>query len=583
MSTERSRSSQKPKENSFFGGVAVLSIGIMVVKLIGMFYKIPLGNTIGNQGYADFNNAYSIYAVLLTISTAGLPVAVSKMISEATTLNNEAEVQRIFQVSLKFFLTLGVISFIIMYFFADVLAEMLNDTLAAPSIKALAPAVIFVSGVSALRGYFQGRGVMSPTAVSQILEALCKLIVGLALAKAVMSLEFTTDHLARFLPDLDTTGMNSEELQTILDNTQTSQAAAGAILGVTLGTAVALAFLMFHYFTGNYRRRFRKEDRASSELDIMKALLAIAIPITITSSMSSFLSLIDGALVQGQLQNALNMTENESRSIYGTYALAVNVYNLPISLVTAVTVSVIPAVSGALAKKERKRASTIAISALRVTGLLAIPMGVGLYVLGTPIMALLYPTADLEVAGKLLSTLGLVSSFVCLSLVCTSILQVYGFFHLPIAITVAGSLIKVLANYILVGMPSVGIYGAPIGYFLCFVFCYSVTFWILQRVVPGLVKERFMFVKPIMAAAAMGATAWATYGILEGLFMSNDRFVDETTGLISRTGGAISTLVAIALAAVVYFVMIFVLGAVSREDVLMMPKGEKLAKILPVK
>lgn len=577
------RRNRKPKENSFFGGVAVLSFGIMVVKLIGMFYKIPLGEKIGNQGYADFNNAYSIYAVLLTISTAGLPVAVSKMISEASTQGNEAEVQKIFQVSLKFFLTLGSISFIIMYFFSETLAEMVNDSLAAPSIRALAPAVIFVSGVSAFRGYFQGRGVMTPTAVSQIMEALCKLIIGLSLATAIMNLTFTQEHLERFRPELDFTTFTQEEIDVAVESTQASQAAAGAIVGVTAGTAMALAFLLFHYFTGNYRRRSRKSDETSSEKDIMKTLLSIAIPITITSSMASFLSLIDGALVQGQLQNALALTENESRTIYGNYSLAVNIYNLPISLVTAVTVSVIPIASGALAKREKKRVATIAISALRMTGLLAIPMGVGLYVLGTPIIALLYPSADLEMSGKLLSTLGIVSSFVCLSLVSTSILQVYGFFHLPILITATGSIIKVIANFVLVGQENIGIYGAPLGYLFCFTFCFSLSFWILQRIVPGLAANKFMFVKPMIAAVGMGATAWATYGILEHLLLRVDKFVDETTNLLTRSAGGIATLISIALAALIYFILIFALGAVSREDVLMMPKGEKLAKILPVK
>ena len=176
------RAAQPSKQSTFFGGAAVLAVGIMVVKLIGMFYKIPLINIIGDQGSADFNNAYNIYAVLLTISTAGLPVAVSKLVSEANATGRYNQVRRTFRLSLALFLVLGVLSFLIMFFGSTQLAGLMNDDMAAPGIRALAPAVICVGCLSAFRGYNQGHGNMTPTAVSQIIEALCKLVVGLGLA-----------------------------------------------------------------------------------------------------------------------------------------------------------------------------------------------------------------------------------------------------------------------------------------------------------------------------------------------------------------------------------------------------------------
>ena len=176
------RVAQSPKQNTFFGGAAVLAAGILVGKLIGLFYKIPLLNIIGEQGTADFGNAYNIYAVLLTISTAGLPVAVSKLVSEANALGRQNQVRRTFRLAMALFLTLGVLSFLVMFFCADQLAGLMHDSMAAPGIKALAPAVICVGCLSAFRGYAQGHGRMTPTAVSQIIEALCKLTVGLGLA-----------------------------------------------------------------------------------------------------------------------------------------------------------------------------------------------------------------------------------------------------------------------------------------------------------------------------------------------------------------------------------------------------------------
>ena len=169
------------KQNTFFGGAAILAVGILVVKLIGMFYKIPLVNIIGAQGNTDFTNAYNIYAVLLTISTAGLPVAVSKLVSEANALGRRNQVKRTFRLSLLLFLGLGLVSFLVMFFKADMLAGMMHDSKAAPGIQALAPAVVCVGCLAALRGYTQGHLNMTPTSISQIIEALCKLTIGLAL------------------------------------------------------------------------------------------------------------------------------------------------------------------------------------------------------------------------------------------------------------------------------------------------------------------------------------------------------------------------------------------------------------------
>ena len=205
------RSGEGTKQNTFFGGAAILAVGIMVVKLIGMFYRIPLVNIIGEQGTADFNNAYNIYAVLLTVSTAGLPVAVSKLVSEANALGRKNQVQKIFKLALSLFLTLGVLSFLLMFFKADMLAGMMHDEKAAAGIRALAPAVICVGCLSAFRGYTQGHTNMTPTAVSQIIEAMCKLVVGLGLAYWLIR------------------GGSTQDV-----------AAAGAITGVTVGTVVAI-------------------------------------------------------------------------------------------------------------------------------------------------------------------------------------------------------------------------------------------------------------------------------------------------------------------------------------------------------
>lgn len=600
------------QQNTFFGGAAILAVGIMVVKVIGMVYKIPLLNIIGQQGTADFGNAYNIYAVLLTISTAGLPVAVSKLVSEAKATGRGNQVRRTFRLALALFLTLGALSFLLMFFRADLLAGLMHDEKAAPGVRALAPAVICVGCLSAFRGYSQGHGNMTPTAMSQIIEALCKLVVGLGLAWWLVR------------------GGATEDV-----------AAAGAITGVTVGTVVALVYMLLTYLSGNMGPRLRAKDAPDPAGTILKNILRIAIPITLSASMVGIVTVIDSSLVQGQLQKVLlenpdswalyekyvdfaplsaavagwkqaldsglaptfailtsqaergvpaalevhELLEKVSRTLYGNYNSALNIYNLPTSLMAAITASVIPAVSGALARRDRRGAARMSGSALRVSALLAFPMGVGLCVLGTPIIRLIFPAMTAEIAGPLLSELGIATLFVCMMLVCNSILQAHGFVNLPVAVMLLGGVLKIVNNYNLVVLPGVGIYGAPFGNVLCFGLCMALDLMVIARVIPGRPSFAPIFLKPAAASALMGLGAWAVYGLGSKALLALGLFVrrlpDSGQALeLSRAGNAAVTLLAILAAVVIYGVLILALRAISRDDLSLMPRGEKIAKIL---
>ncbi len=567
-----------PKSGNFFGGAAILAVGIAIVKLIGMFYKIPLNNILGEQGTADFYNAYNIYDVLLTLSTAGLPVALSKMVSEANALGQKNQVDRIFKSALVVFLIVGTASFLIMTLFADNLAAMMHDTFAAPGIRMLAPAVICVGCLSAFRGYFQGHGNMTPTAVSQILEAVIKLVLGLALASYIMGVEFFPSDLEVYRADLDISTLTETEIASELVSTQTSLGAAGAIAGVTVGTIVALIFMIATFRRTQLRSRVRGTDTPQPVRTILVTLLKIAVPISLASSMVGLVTVIDASLVQGQLQNALGMTEEMSRTLYGNYAGALTLYNLPMSLIVAITASVIPAVSAASASGDRRLARNIVASSLRITAIIALPMGVGLMVLGTPIIALLFPSLTASIAGPLLSTLGLAAIFVCIMQVGNSILHAHGYVNLPIVVMLIGGCIKIITNYNLVAIPSIGIYGAPVGNVLCFGTCLVLNLILIARVVPDAPNYFAVFLKPVVSAAVMGLATWAVYGLSSKALLSMARFQEGTA--LSWSGNALATLFTIAVAAVVYLALLVLLRALSREDMELMPKGDKLAKLL---
>ena len=532
----------KSKQNTMFGGVAILAVGIAIVKVIGALFKIPLFNILGEEGATDFNSAYSIYSVLLTVSTAGLPVALSKTVSEANTLGRHNQKQKVFRVALSAFVAMGVLSFLIMWLGGDWLAGRMNNPHAAPGIRALAPAVVCVGCLSAFRGYAQGHMHMAPTSVSQIIEALCKLFLGLGLAAFVMS--------------RSAAGFGEGE--------QTSLAAAGAITGVTVGTVLALVYMSANYLRTRRHTYRPGEDRAQGSGTILKNLLRIAIPITLSTSLVPVINLLDNAIVLGRLQDALGMSETASRTLYGNYAVALSLYNLPSSFMTAFTAAIIPAVSAALARHDREGTRRITGSVLRVTALLALPMGVGLCALSGPIMQMLYPKYDVSITGPLLAVLAPTAVCVCLVLVSNSVLQAHGYVQLPIVTVLAGGAVKIVSNYFLVAKPELNIYGASLGMLLCYGVTLALNLFFLYRLcsVGGYAR---VFVRPLLASVLMGAAAWAVHGLLW-----------KTLGNLVAVG------VSICAAVVVYLVLVLALKAVSKDDVMLMPKGEKIAKILKI-
>lgn len=524
------------KKQSFFGGAAVLAAGIIVVKIIGALFKIPLANVLGQTGNGIFNQSYYIYSVFLSVSTAGLPVALSKMVSEARSLGRERQAQKIFRVSFTLFFALGFLSFVAMWFGNVFFADFLENSKTALSIRALAPAVFCVGCLSAFRGYAQGSGNMTPTAVSQIIEAVCKLFVGLGLAV----------YFIRTGRDVTT-------------------AAAGAITGVTVGTILSLLYMFVNYL--RHRVPPRTSDYPDGAGRILRQLLKYAIPITLSSSMVALISTIDSKLVMKQLQERLLFSEDAASALYGTYGAAMNLYNLPSSLMVALTASVIPFLSAALVRKDAAGARTVINSSYRVTALLAFPMGMGLWALSTPIMALLYPRFDAELGGSLLATLGISSLFVCLMLISNSILQAHGRVYVSIVTMLLGGVIKIGVNYRLVALPEVNIHGAPIGTMSCFATVALLNMFFVSRAAAEKPNYLALLAKPLLASLLMALSARAAYAALHA-----------HVGSVALCVGA-----SIILAVAVYGALVVALRIITKDDLALLPKGQKLARLLHIR
>lgn len=315
----------KSSTGLFFSGVIILTISNLIIKAIGALFKIPMTHIIGELGMGYYSSAYVVYTVFYMISTAGLPVAVSLLIAENRSKGRVRQVKKVFKISLILFLIIGSLGAAIMVFGAPAFADAIKSPNSRYSIMALAPTLFFICVASAYRGYFQGYQFMMPVAVSQLIEALCKLFLGIALAYYAIGLYGKTDGSIHF-------------------------AAAYAIFAVTIGAGLGMLFLTLSkllFKSRKYDAEFTDisgENRSTdSTSSILKSLALIALPITISSSVMSLTNLIDTATMQGLLQKFCGMSQIEATAAYGNYtSLCVPMFNLPPYLIYPISYSIVP-------------------------------------------------------------------------------------------------------------------------------------------------------------------------------------------------------------------------------------------------
>ncbi len=534
------------KKQNYLKGAAILAATVAITKVIGFIYKIPLYNLLGDEGTAHFQVTYTIYNLLLTISTAGVPVALSRLISAARAMDRPMQARRYYNVGMAVFGLMGILGTLVMLFFAQPMADFMGDSQVSLAVRFLSPAVFFACLVSVLRGYSQGYNDMLPTAISQIMEVLCKLIFGLAIAW----------YFAKLGKDSPTV-------------------AAGAIVGVTIGLGVSVPIMMI-YKKGIARRNPDGAvlDRPKSYGETLWEIVRVGVPITIGSSIMNIITLIDTKLVLERLQVGAGFSYDDAVVMYGVYSKGLTLFNLPSAFITPIAVSVVPVISAAIARKLRGELKGTVESCMKLTNLIAMPAGVGLAVLAQPIFTVLYPNSN-EKGPMLLSMLGIASYFVCTYIITNSVLQASGHEKLSLMALPVGGIVKIGVNVVLVGMSGVNIAGAPIGTISCYVCITLINLYFIGKKLserPNLVK---ITLRPLICAALMGVGAYGTYGLLHKFLFS--AMGGGRIGAVFCLGGAIGVGV------VVYGVLIIALGAITREDMLLLPKGEKLARILRIK
>ncbi|MCC8357269.1 MAG: polysaccharide biosynthesis protein [Oscillospiraceae bacterium] len=536
------------KGQNFLHGAAIYTVGIIIVKILGAIYKIPLGNILGDEGYNHFELTYRVYSVFLTISTAGIPIAMSRMISEANALDKDRQVYSIFKMGLAAFLGLGAVSTLIMMLFPTGLASLVGDVEAAQCIFVMAPSVVLVCVTAAYRGYAQGYSDMIPSTISQIVETAVKVVVGLACAGILYKM-----------------------------GKSLAICAAGAILGTTVSSLAAMLYMQVAV-----HRKYRVKPTAEAtdvpepNRKVLWDLLRIGIPITISSSVLSLIQLADSAITLNQLQNAAGYTAQAAYVLNGAYGKAMTIYNVPSAFVTPFTASIMPAVSAARMRGDRKDAHDTAENGLRMCTLVCLPMAVGMAVLAWPCMQVLFPdTASQGVI--LLVELGITCYFMTMALMTNSILSANGNERLPLISILCGGVVKVIVTYVLVGNPNINVYGGPIGTVCCYIVMLSINLVFIAKHMERPMNMGRIFGRAGLSAGVMGVAAWAVWSLLHGLMGGVEAVI------INRPINVlVPFLVAVLTGVVVYVVMIIATRAITMEDMKLIPKGEKLAKRLHI-
>lgn len=518
-------------------GATILVIAGIVSKIFGAIFRIPLTNMIGAEGQSYYGVAYPVYQLFFAIATAGFPVAISRMVSERTAKGDHINAHKAYKLSLKVSAALGVISFSIMYFGAGAIARAYANPGAEASLKAVSVALLFTPVVASLRGYYQGRQNMKPTALTEIIEQMVRVAVGLSLAYAFYK-------------------------------TSLEKAAAGATFGASAGITAALAAMIIIYRIDKKERTRLFESSVSSDetgRQRVRQLFEYLIPITIGACIMPIMINIDAAIIVRRLV-ATGWDHGTAKTLYGLISGYCDpIIGLPSIFVDAICISMMPAITTAFTLKAKEELDEHMKTGLKTMMVIAYPCAVGLIVLGRPILRMLFmaKTDEADMAVPILQILAV--SIITLSVmrILAASLQGIGKMNLPVINLFIGAVVKVILTYVLVGIPALNVNGAAISSVCAYLTAGVLNYRALRKYADISLDLNSIFVKPLVSALIMGA---ATIAVFRLLFM--------ITG-----SNALSALVSIAAAVAVYFIAVFKSGTLTKEEVELIPKGDLIYRI----
>lgn len=523
--------------------VLILMFAQISVKLLGLIYRLVITNAegFGNTGLGYYSTGYQIYSLLLALSSIGIPSVVSKMVSERIAIGDNKGAQRVFKISMTFFVSLGLAFSLLLFFAAEPIATLVFNV---PDVKyvmqVLAPAIVFVAASAVFRGYFAGQNDMKPTSASQILEQFFNCVLSITFVYALIGKE----------PYI---------------------MAAGGNLSSTLAIIITFLYLILYYkrrkLKVNKKQISPEKNKTNGQL--LKAILAMSIPITISSVISVVNPIIDSSTVSRCIQTAFasiitggkEALEQYAMNMTGILAKMDTLVGLPVAINVAFSTALTPAIAAAIAKKDYKTASKRLSFSLFSSLIIVLPCAVGFIALAQPILNLIYPTASDGASILMLYSISMI--FIALSQTINGGLYGLNKTKTPAIALAVGALIKFILNIILISNPNIGIIGAGISSIVCQIVAFTICFTSLRKSIKLNLNFKDNIIKPIISVLTMGVLVY---------------FID--VGLSKVINANIATIISILCGVLIYIAMILLTKSLKKEDILMIPFGSKVYPIL---
>jgi len=529
--------SNKSKD-SFLKGAIILGAAGIIVKIMGAFFRIPLGNLIGSNGMGYYQAAYPVYTLFLTLATAGFPTALAKLVSEKTAIGDHKGANKIFKVAYMVLLITGLISFCILFFGSNyIVTNLMKNPGAYYAMLAIAPALLFVPAMSSYRGYFQGKRDMSKIAISQVTEQFFRVILGIGLAYYFMN------------------------------NSGPQMGAAGAIAGATIGAVASMTYLIIAYLKESKQRKAEinasKKFKEESIGKILKKILVVAVPITIGAAVMPLVNMVDNVIVTRRLMDG-GYTLEQAVSLFGQLTgMAMAIVNLPSVITSAIGMSLVPSISESFALGKLAKARKETRSSIKITLLVVLPCAFGIASLAEPIMNLLYPAE--QGLGSILFTVAPAIIFLGLIFSLNGILQGMGKPMIPVIALSIGMIFKIIISYTLTAIPEINVKGSGLGTVTAYAVAALIELYFVKKYMGVKFGKKEFMIKPLLTVATMFAAVKLSYGLIA-----------DMAGL----GNTIGTIISIGIGAIVYVFVLLGLGGISKDEVLMLPKGEKIYSFL---
>lgn len=525
------------RQRSLVGGISVLGIAGIICKVVGVLFRIPLANIIGGEGLGLFQQVMPSYNLLLAITSAGIPVAISRMVSHYVTIGEPGNARRVFKAALKLLTVLGIVTTVILLLLSRLIARWVATPEGYLSYMCIAPSLFFVCVMSAYRGYMQGMRRMMPTAISQLIEQVGKVAVALPLA----SIGFAR---------------GGEANGWLLGS-------AGALLGTSLAECAAMLYMII-------QGRFFKappalpDEKAIAGRELAKRIVRISIPITLGACIVPLASTIDSAMLK-RLMMGTGISAKLAGTHYAVYSgIVITMINVPTSLAMAMSTNLVPSIAAGMARKDRASVARDAGIGLRVAAVVGFPCSIGMSMLAKPIVYLCYGSSgrftfnDLVLAGSLLEFSACTIILFTMVQATSGILQGAGKQKIPMLTLVAGVVCKIILNAILVSNRNISIHGAPIASLVCYTVSMVPNLYYACKYTGCRFSVMDVIIRPLAASAVMGGAVWVVYHAI----CSKEQFLP----FMSFSRRALLVVASIAVGAVVYLIAAFLFKAIHTED-----------------